>query len=142
MKVTMLLADAAQVSEGKLYIMGGGWAITGPQPTPSAIGVLVEVPWDQANMRHRWSLALVDSDGHPVTANDQPVTIQGELEVGRPPGLTPGTPIGTALALNLGPMQLAPGNRYEWRLTMGSESHEDWRLAFSTRPAEPLGPGA
>jgi hypothetical protein len=29
MRVTMMLADAAQVSEGKLYILGGGWSIAG-----------------------------------------------------------------------------------------------------------------
>lgn len=29
MKVTMLLADAATVAEGKLYILGGGWSVTG-----------------------------------------------------------------------------------------------------------------
>lgn len=27
MRVTMLLADAAQVAEGKLYILGGGWDV-------------------------------------------------------------------------------------------------------------------
>ena len=32
MKVTMLLADSAQAIEGKLYILGGGWSITGPDP--------------------------------------------------------------------------------------------------------------
>ncbi|MGH2780595.1 MAG: hypothetical protein ACRDLA_04090 [Thermoleophilaceae bacterium] len=52
MKVTMLLADAAQTAEGKLYVLGGGWAITGPDPSPSAVAMYIEVPWDQANMRH------------------------------------------------------------------------------------------
>jgi hypothetical protein len=33
-KVTMLLADAAQAVDGKLYILGGGWTITGPDPIP------------------------------------------------------------------------------------------------------------
>ena len=33
----MLLADAAQQLGGKLYILGGGWSVTGPQPAPSAI---------------------------------------------------------------------------------------------------------
>jgi len=134
----MMLADAAQVSEGKLYIMGGGWAITGPAPAPSAIAIQIDVPWDQANMRHRWRLDLVDSDGHPVTVQDQPVILQGAFEVGRPPGLTPGTPIGAALAISLGPIPPPPGGRYEWRLTIGTESREDWRLPFGVRAAEQL----
>ena len=44
----MMLADSAQVSEGKLFILGGGWSVTGP-PAPSAIALHVEVPWDQTN---------------------------------------------------------------------------------------------
>jgi hypothetical protein len=140
MRVTMLLADAAQSVGGKLYVLGGGWALIGPAPTPSAIALYIEVPWDQANMRHDWRIELLDSDGQPVTLRDelnreQPVVVAGQLEVGRPAGLTPGTPIGVSLAVNLAPLPLAPGGRYEWRLTIGTESREDWRLAFSTRPA-------
>ena len=33
----MLLCDAAQVSDGKLFILGGGWSMTGPDPVPSAV---------------------------------------------------------------------------------------------------------
>jgi hypothetical protein len=138
MKVTMLLADAAQAAEGKLNVLGGGWSITGPGPVPSAIAMLIEVPWDRANMRYPWQIELVDSDGDLVLITgpmgDQPVKVDGELEVGRPPGVTPGTPLALPLAINLGPLPLPPGGRYEWRLTIGEESHEHWRLPFSTRP--------
>src|SRR6185295_11764518 len=51
-KVTMLLADFAQVSDGKLTVVGGGWSLTGPEMTPFGIALLVQVPWDQANRRH------------------------------------------------------------------------------------------
>lgn len=139
MKVTMLLADAAQAAEGKLYILGGGWSVTGPQPVPQAIALLIEVPWDQTNMRHQWTLELLDSDGHPITArdpagNEQPIRLGGEFEVGRPAGLTPGTPVAVPLAINLAPLPLAPGRRYVWTLTIDDQRHEDWRLAFNTRP--------
>jgi len=138
MKVTMLLADAAQAAEGKLNVLGGGWSITGPGPVPSAIAMLIEVPWDRANMRYPWQIELVDGDGDPVLITgpmgDQPVKVDGELEVGRPPGVTPGTPLALPLAINLGPLPLPPGGRFEWRLTIGEESHEHWRLPFSTRP--------
>src|SRR4029077_19300015 len=36
-KVTMLLADFAQVADGKLTVVGGGWSLTGPEPTPFGI---------------------------------------------------------------------------------------------------------
>lgn len=140
-QATLLLADAAQAVDNKLYVLGGGWSITGPMPIPSAIALYIKVPWDQANVRHRLRLELVDSDGEPVMAptpeGEQPVVIENEFEVGRPPGLTPGTPIDLSFAINLGPLPLAPGGRFEWRLSIGDESHEHWRLAFSTRPAPP-----
>ncbi len=66
MKVTMLLADAAQAVEGKLYILGGGWSIIGPEPTPMAFAIKIEVPWTEANIRHQLRVALYDEDGQPV----------------------------------------------------------------------------
>jgi hypothetical protein len=139
-KVTMMLADAAQAVEGKLYILGGGWSITGPDPMPSAIAAYIQVPWDRTNVQHQFRLELIDADGNPVALEGpdgdvQPVTIEGAFEVGRPVGVRPGTPIDVPLALNIGPLALAPGGRYEWRLAIDDQTDDDWRLAFSTRPA-------
>jgi hypothetical protein len=141
-QATLMLADSAQAVDNKLYILGGGWSITGPNPIPSAIALNLKVPWDQANMTHHLRLELVDSDGQPVTVADaegheQPLVIESDIEVGRPAGLTAGTPIDLSLAINLAPLPLPPGGRYEWRLTIGDESNENWRAAFSTRPVPP-----
>ena len=89
MKVTMMLADAAQAVEGKLYILGGGWSLTGPAPSPSAIALYIQVPWDRTNVEHSFRLDLVDSDGNAVELEteadaDEPVTFEGSFEVGRP----------------------------------------------------------
>jgi hypothetical protein len=65
-KVTILLADAAQAVNGKLYILGGGWSITGPEPTSMAIAIQIEVPWTDSNQRHTLRLALLNEDGRPV----------------------------------------------------------------------------
>jgi hypothetical protein len=138
MKVTMLLADAAQAIDNKLYILGGGWSVTGPDPVPSAIALKIDVPWDQANERHRWQLALLDDDGIPVffgeTDEPQSIVLENEFELGRPAGLPPGTPLEIAYAINLGPLPLPPGRRYVWQLTIDDQSHEDWQVAFTTRP--------
>jgi hypothetical protein len=143
MKVTMLLADYVQVSDGKLTVVGGGWSLTGPEPTPFGIAILVHVPWDQANRRHTLRLELVDADGIPVTipgddGDGEPVVFLNdvEFEVGRPAGIKPGTPLEVPLAVNSGPLPLEPGSRYEWRLSINGEGDEDWRLAFSVRPEE------
>lgn len=144
MKVTMMLADAAQAAEGKLYILGGGWSVTGPTPSPSAIALLIQVPWDRTNIEHSVRFDLVDSDGNAVELETdagvaEPVTFEGSFEVGRPPGVKPGTSIDMPLAINVGPLPLPPGGRYEWRLSIDQESHEHWRLPFSTRSAAQAG---
>ncbi len=143
MKVTMMLADYAQVSEGKLTIVGGGWSVTGPMPVPFAIAVLFEVPWDRANIKHRFRLELIDADGSPVLVptdegDDDELAIEGEFEAGRPPGMKPGTPLDVPIAINLPGPPIPPGGRYEWRLTVNGESEEGWRLPFSTRSESDL----
>jgi hypothetical protein len=45
-KVTLLLADAAQAVEGKLYLLGAGWRFIGPAPQPTALACLFEVDWN------------------------------------------------------------------------------------------------
>ena len=137
MKVTMLLADAAQAMGGKLYLLGGGWSITGPDPTPSAIAIKIEVPWDMANRPHTLNLALLDDDGQPVVLGDKAIEVGGNFEVGRPPGLPPGTPLDAVLAIPLGPVPLGKGKRYVWKLSIDGQSREDWETAFMVRKGEP-----
>ena len=146
----MLLADFAQVSDGKLTIVGGGWSLTGPEPVPFGIAILIRVPWDQANQRHVMRLELLDADGLAVEMETddgtQPVVFFDDVpfEVGRPAGLKPGTPLDFPVAVNSGPLPLEPG-RYEWRLTIDGEADDDWRLPFSVRleeeDADPVGRG-
>ena len=139
MMATILLADAAQAIDNKLYVLGGGWSVTGPEPTPSAIAIALKVPWDAANRRHDMRVELLDSDGRPVALGppdeERAVVIESQFEVGRPPGLKPGTPIDLGFAVSLGPMPLAPGGRYEWRLSIDGHSEAHWHAAFSTRPS-------
>lgn len=140
MKLTMLLADSAQAVNGKLYILGGGWSITGPQLAPTAIAIKIDVPWSEANQRHTLRLDLLDDDGQPVMVptptGDRPVQIKSQFEVGRPPGLTPGTDLDVVLAINIGPLPIPPGGRYVWRCWINDETDDEWKLTFSTRPAQ------
>jgi hypothetical protein len=135
----MLLADAAQAAAGKLYVLGGGWSVCGPDPTAMALAIKIEVPWDRANQKHRCQIDLIDADGQPVQIETpeglRPVQMSADFEVGRPPGLKPGTPIDLPLAINVGPMPIPPGGRYEWRLSIDGETQDEWRVVFSTRPS-------
>jgi hypothetical protein len=141
MKATILLADSAQAVDGKLYILGGGWSVTGPQPRPSALAVKIEVPWDQANRKHTWELSLLDADGKSVLVEtpqgEQPVQVTGEFEVGRPPGVEPGVALDLPMAVEIGPLPLASGSRFVWRLSIDGESRDEWQVGFSTRSAPP-----
>jgi hypothetical protein len=143
MKVTMLLADFAQAVGGKLYILGGGWSITGPNPTPMAIAIKIDVPWDQANRRHALQLALLDEDGRPAIVptptGEGPVELGTEFEVGRPSGLRAGTSLDVTVAINIGPLPLRPNTGYVWRCTIDGQTRDDWRVTFTTRPAQGAG---
>lgn len=144
--VTLLLADYAEVVGGKLYIMGGGWSVTGPDPSTHGLAIKIALPWDQANMRKQWAMKLLTDDGVavelPTPVGDQHVEIGGEFEAGRPPGISPGTPLDVMLAFNIGPLPLPPGGRFAWAFSIDGDSEEGWYLPFQTRsaPAGPTGP--
>jgi len=131
--VTMLLADAAQVADHKLYILGGGLTAVGPRPQPVAIALLLSVPWDRANITHEWSVDLLDEDGHPVPNRDDPVTIRGRFEAGRPTGLQPGTPLAVPLAINFTTLPVMPGHSYIWQLLIEGRTRPEWRVRFHVR---------
>ena len=120
--VTMLLCDSAQSVAGKLYILGGGWSQVGPQAPPGgfnmALAIKLTVPWDRANEQFHMRAALVTADGQPVEFGGGPVQADGKLEVGRPAGLRPGTPLDSTLALNFSGLGLNPGG-YVWQLEIG-----------------------
>src|SRR4029450_11027086 len=123
----MFLADYAVVSDGKLTIVGGGWSQTGPEPASFGIALLIQVPWDQANTMHSFNVELLDADGAHVVLEtpddvEQPVAFGGEFEVGRPPGLKPGTPLDFPVAMNSTPLPLERG-RYElWAETLRDDA--------------------
>ena len=107
----MLLADSAQVADGKLYILGGGWSVTGPDPTPSAVAMKVMVDWHEFNASHHWELFLEDADGQPVRFETpdgpQPIEVRGDFSAAAPDGVPVGTPVDVPIAVNFGPIPLA-----------------------------------
>ncbi|MGH3672625.1 MAG: DUF6941 family protein [Pseudonocardiaceae bacterium] len=139
LKIMLMLADHASAVEGKLYISGGGWSLTGPGPTPGAIAMDVKVPWDERDHEHQLVLELLDADGQPVLVPTplgvQPLRIEGTLHLEGPfdPNVKPGTPLDAPFAINYGAVPLAAGARYEWRLTVNGHADEDWTLPFTTR---------
>jgi hypothetical protein len=82
----LILADAVQAVNGKLYMLGGGWSVlhaaTIPTTRPLGIALGLRVPWQETNQLHRLEIKMLDADGAPVIP-----PMQAQLEMGRPPGL-------------------------------------------------------
>ena len=80
----LILADRAEVLNGKLYMMGGGYThqnivdFSKPLVLSMALGVLV--PWHKTNERHEVAIRIEDEDG-----NELEPKIDAAVEVGRPP---------------------------------------------------------
>jgi hypothetical protein len=122
----MLLCDAAVADpSGKLHMLGAGWSMTGSPTSPQAVAVLLKIPWDRANERLGLVLRLLDPDGRAVVVGTpeggQEVTMSGDIEAGRPPGVAPGSQLDAALAFNVPSLPLAPG-RYQWRLDVADDT--------------------
>jgi hypothetical protein len=135
----MLLADSAQVADGKLYILGGGWSVTGPDPTPSAVAIKVGVDWHEFNATHHWELFLEDADGQLVQIDtpegQQTIEVRGDFSATEPSGVPMGTPVDVPIAVNFGPIPLQPGARFTWRMVVDGETLPGGLVSFSTRPA-------
>jgi hypothetical protein len=122
----LILCDHAVADPaGKVHMLGAGWSVTGTPTSPQAVAILIKVPWDRANQQLTFALRLLDSDGHQVqlAGAQGPVPIANEmtLEVGRPAGVAPGSPLDASMAVNIQPLPLSPG-RYEWRLEFDGDS--------------------
>ncbi len=144
-KAIMMLCDAVQVVEGKLYMLGGGWSVIGPDPTPFGIAMKLDVSWTELDAPHHWELFLVDEDGHEVVVETpdgpQPIEMRGDFQLPRPPELPDGSPVAVPFALNLPGLPLAMGKRFSWRLTIDGDSDPSWELTFMTRDTVPEMPG-
>ena len=144
MDATLFLADAAQVSpDSKLHALGIGWTQTSsPMTAPSAVAFILHVPWDETNRRLTWTLDLLDADGKPVVLPSEPgkftvIHMENEIEVGRPPGIKPGSSINVPFAVNITPLPLGANQTFVWVLRVGDR---EWRASFATRPAVPNPP--
>lgn len=129
MEATVLLADWAEAINGKLYIQGAGWSRISPSRLPGAtmavvncaLAIKFDVGWEETNQKHEVTVRLVDDDGNAVVATPgNPVRVKAQLEVGRPPGVTPGAALDAALALQFRGIPLAPG-RYRFCLDVDDQ---------------------
>ena len=122
----LLLADRAEVLNGKLYMMGGAWDrrhirdIGAPVPLTIVVGVLV--PWNLTNEPHRLRITIEDEDG-----NTLPPEVEATVNVGRPVNATQGQSFRATVVIN---------NRWSlprfgtYRLVASMAGQSERRVAF------------
>ena len=86
-----MLADSAQVQNGKLFILGGGFDTISVRSLPAVhrsltLAMVAEVEPDERQRDLELLITLIDEDGAPVG-----VEAKGRLRVGAPPNLPPGS---------------------------------------------------
>lgn len=131
----MLLARHVEPvsDDGLLTIAGGGLNVYEADSNRLALAVKVDVPWDQTNILHHWKLELLDSDGQPVTHADgeTPIALEQDFEVGRPPGLKPGSPISMPMSFTFDGLSVERPGSYVWQFSIDGKNQADWHVSFS-----------
>jgi hypothetical protein len=99
-----LLADSAQVAEGKTYILGGGVTILwrGQYPAPLGVSLVAYLRYhrSETDSDHTLRVQVMDADGNPVVPE-----ISGEFHLGEPaPGLPPGVALGLPVVIPFPPL--------------------------------------
>src|SRR4051794_30351876 len=98
------------------------------------------MPWEAAGEMHEVRFDLLDDQGKPVTfetpvGTEEPLVITVQAPLAPGPETKRGTPLTLPIAFNLSPPPPIPaGGRYEWRIEVDGETHQDWRIGFNTRP--------
>ena len=121
----LILADAAQVNGGKLYLLGGGWdqLNVGSFPVQQRMGLAASflVPWNETNQKRNVELSLVTDDG------DELLKINGQIEVGRPAGIPAGSGQRAQLAADMSVEFKRPG---VYSIIARIDGEESARIAF------------
>jgi hypothetical protein len=144
-----MLADAAQVAQGKLSMLGGGWSMIVPG-APFAVCGIIDIPWHKVTDWHSLRLELIDGDGESfgvlVDGEDEPKPLVFDSPPYRPtisPHVKPGTWLTWPFVMNIGPgLPLEPDTIYEWRLSIDGKNEEGWTLPFTTVSPQQLSQAA
>ena len=96
----IIMADSAEVVNSKLYLMGGGWdrlIVNQEFPVQQLISIAISfaVGWDETNIPQPMEVFVRDEGGRELAK------VQGQIEAGRPRGITPGQTQRVQLAFKL-----------------------------------------
>ncbi len=133
----IIMADSAEVVNGKLYLMGGGWdhlVVNQPFPTQQLISIAVSfsVGWDETNIRQPMEIRIEDMEGKQLAR------VNGEIEAGRPRGITPGQAQRVQLAFKL-PLRIEKPDRFSVTALIADEiaGHASFGITAGRRQRQP-----
>jgi hypothetical protein len=131
----LMLADGAESTNGKIYILGGGSDrhLASAFPTllkaDLAVGVLVD--WGEANRQHAMTINIMDEDGRTAAR------MEVNFNVGRPATAVPGQDLRVLIAVK-GPFPIPQRGGYRAQLELDGTPQEP-PFRFWVEPAD-LGP--
>src|SRR5262245_22476881 len=135
MKLRLFLADAAEVREQLLFMLGGGWSEIGPAPQPFALAGIIEIGWDETNRSRRLEFLIEDEDGQPLNVatptGEQPFKLSANFDVGRSLG-APGRSFNVPIAVMVAPLPWTPGKRYIVKALIDGDPMD--QVIFEVRP--------
>ncbi len=131
---TAMLADAAQVQGGKLFVLGGGFDTISARSFPVihrslTVAMVAEIEPDERHRNLEIALQLVDEDGV-----DLGVHAKGKLRVGAPPNLPPGSTSIVPIVSPFYNIQFTEAKGYAFIITYGDE--ELARVRFRVVPVD------
>ena len=116
-----MLADGAESTNGKIYILGGGASRHRASSFPTnlkadiALGILVG--WTETNLRHEFAIRIEDEDAQPVAS------FESGFDLGRPAGAIPGQDLRFLVAVK-GPFPIQKAGGYKLTLSIDGEPQE------------------
>lgn len=132
-----LLADAAQVADGKTFILGGGVTILWRPQYPAMLGVVLVVQLTyhrtEVDTDHALRIQVVDADGNAVIPE-----IRGEIHLGEPAAEIPrNVSLGIPLIIQFPPIPVLrePGP-YSVELLVDDRHLKSLSFAVVQPPAE------
>jgi hypothetical protein len=115
----MMLADRAEVHEGKLYVMGGVitefWVQSFPGQLSFCVALVIDVPWHATNQPMNCHVAFQNEDGQELASFDMAMT------TGRHPLLLQGDTSNVVIATPPLNLVVPSSGRYVVSATLGDD---------------------
>lgn len=132
-----MLADGAQVAEGKTFILGGGVTVLWRQQYPAPLGCVLVAHLSyhrtEADTDHAFRVQIIDADGNPVLPE-----LQGEMHVGGPaPGVPSNVPLAVPVVIGFPPLPvLQRAGMYSVEITLDGRHVKSLPFAVAHPPAQ------